>query len=77
GNSFYRNQLVFRMESPHDPDDRYAPMTNLQQPCLEQLLVEAAEADPLVDLRWGNRVNGLAQHEDFARLSIDTPAGSY
>lgn len=77
GNSFYRNQLVFRMENPHDPDDRYAPMTNLQQPCLEQFLVEAAEAHPLVELRWGNRVTGLAQHDDFARLSIDTPAGSY
>lgn len=77
GNSFYRNQRVFRMENPHDPDDRYAPMTNLQQPCLEQFLVEAAEAHPLVELRWGNRVTGLAQHDDFARLSIDTPAGSY
>ncbi|NQD54159.1 monooxygenase [Pseudomonas sp. CM25] len=77
GNSFYRNQLVFRMETPHDPDDRHAPMTNLQQPCLEQLLAEAAEANPLVDIRWGNHVTGLAQHDGFARLSIDTPAGSY
>ncbi|MGB5957450.1 FAD-dependent monooxygenase [Pseudomonas sp.] len=77
GNSYYRNQRVFRMENPHDPDDRYAPMTNLQQPCLEQFLAEAAEANPLVELRWGNRVTGLAQHDDFARLSIDTPVGSY
>lgn len=77
GNSFYRNQLVFRMENPQDPDDRYAPMTNLQQPCLEQFLVEAAEANPLVEIRWGNRVMAVTQDADFARLNIDTPAGSY
>lgn len=77
GNSFYRNQLVFRMETPQDPDDRYAPMTNLQQPYLEQFLAEAAEANPLVEIRWGNRVTALEQQADFARLEIDTPAGSY
>ncbi|WP_339500041.1 FAD-dependent monooxygenase [Pseudomonas silesiensis] len=77
GNSFYRNQLVFRMETPQDPDDRYAPMTNLQQPYLEQFLAEAAEANPLVEIRWGNRVTALEQQADFARLEIDTPTGSY
>ncbi|WP_449433055.1 FAD-dependent monooxygenase [Pseudomonas putida] len=77
GNSYYRNQLVFRMESPQDPDDRFAPMTNLQQPYLEQFLAEAAEANPLVEIRWGNRVTALQQHGDFAELEIDTPAGSY
>lgn len=77
GNSFYRNQLVFRMETPQDPDDRYAPMTNLQQPYLEQFLAEAAEANPLVEIRWGNRATALEQQADFARLEIDTPTGSY
>lgn len=77
GNSFYRNQRVFRMEAPHDPDDRFPPMTNLQQPCLEQFLVEACEANPLVQLRWGNKVEGLTQAADHATLEIDTPAGAY
>jgi 3-(3-hydroxy-phenyl)propionate hydroxylase len=26
GNSFYRDRLVFRMEAPHDPDDRFPPI---------------------------------------------------
>lgn len=77
GNSFYRNQRVFRMEAPHDPDDRFAPMTNLQQPCLEQELVAAAEANPLVELRWGNKVVAVEQAEDHVRLEVDTPAGCY
>ena len=56
GNSFYRGQRVFRMEAPHDPDDRFFPMINLQQQYLEQYLTEAVLAHPLIDLRWGNRV---------------------
>ncbi|MDF3932394.1 FAD-dependent monooxygenase [Pseudomonas citronellolis] len=77
GNSFYRGQRVFRMEAPHDADDRFAPMTNLQQPCLEQFLVEAAQANPLIELRWGNQVSAIEQAGDHARLSLDTPAGAY
>jgi len=30
GNSYYRGQRVFRMEAPHDPDDRFFPMINIQ-----------------------------------------------
>lgn len=77
GNSFYRNQRVFRMEAPHDPDDRFPPMTNLQQPCLEQFLVETCQANPLIELRWGNKVTALVQAGDYATLDIDTPAGDY
>ncbi|MBV6823104.1 FAD-dependent monooxygenase [Pseudomonas sp. PD9R] len=77
GNSFYRNQRVFRMEAPHDPDDRYPPMTNLQQPRLEQFLVDACQANPLTEIRWGNKVEKLTQADEYATLEIDTPAGSY
>ena len=35
GNSYYRGKQVFRLEAPHDPDDRFFPMTNLQQQYLE------------------------------------------
>ena len=30
GNSFYRGQRVFRIEAPHDPDDRFFPIINMQ-----------------------------------------------
>jgi 3-(3-hydroxy-phenyl)propionate hydroxylase len=77
GNSFYRGQRVFRMEAPHDPDDRYYPMLNIQQQYLEEYLVDACSAQPLIELRWGNKVTGLAQHADHAVLTVDTPAGEY
>lgn len=77
GNSFYRGQRVFRMEAPHDPDDRFYPMLNIQQQYLEEYLVDACVAEPLIELRWGNKVTGLAQHADHAVLTVDTPVGEY
>lgn len=77
GNSVYRGQRVFRMEAPHDEDDRFFPMINLQQQYLEEYLVDAALAHPLIDFRWGNRVTEVAQQEGFARLQVDTPEGLY
>jgi len=77
GNSFYRGQRVFRMEAPHSEDERFFPMTNLQQQVLEEYLLDACKADPLVDLRWGNKVERIDSHADHARLEVDTPAGTY
>jgi hypothetical protein len=50
GNSFYRGQRVYRMEAPHDPDDRFFPMINLQQQYGEACRPCGAPADRL---RWG------------------------
>ncbi|MFM8576523.1 MAG: FAD-dependent monooxygenase, partial [Limnohabitans sp.] len=77
GNSFYRGQRVFRMEAPHDDNDRFWPMLNLQQQVLEEVLVDACQAHPLIELRWGNRVAGLVQHADHAVVEVDTPEGPY
>jgi 3-(3-hydroxy-phenyl)propionate hydroxylase len=77
GNSFYRGQRVFRMEAPHDPDDRFFPIINVQQQFLEEYLHDACKAHPLIDFRWGNKVNQVAQKDGFAVLEVDTPEGAY
>ena len=77
GNSFYRGQRVFRMEAPHETDDRFFPMLNIQQQYLEAYLVDACAANPLVEVRWGNLLTGIRQHADHAELTVDTPAGAY
>lgn len=77
GNSIYRGQRVFRMESPRDEDDRFFPMINLQQQYLEEYLVDAVQAHPLIELRWGNRVGRLEQAGSSVRLEVDTPEGAY
>lgn len=77
GNSFYRGRRVFRMEAPHDPDDRFFPMLNIQQQYLEEYLYDACTASPLIDFRWGNKVEHVAQHEGFVVVAVDTPEGAY
>ena len=77
GNSYYRGERVFRMEAPHDPDDRFFPMINIQQQYLEEYLYDACAAHPLIDFRWGNKVGEVQQMGDHARVEIDTPEGPY
>lgn len=50
---------------------------NLQQFYVEAALVEAVLAEPLVDLRWSNRLTGLDNREDGTKLIIATPDGDY
>jgi 3-(3-hydroxy-phenyl)propionate hydroxylase len=76
GNSIYRGQRVFRMEAPHDADDRFGPMLNIQQQFLEEYLLDACAAQPLIDLRWGNLLTaGRAAGPTTSALTVDTPAG--
>lgn len=77
GTSHYRGQPVFRMEAPQDPHDRFHPMINLQQPLLEQALVQLAQQQPLLELRWGHKVTGVSCGADGATLDVDTPQGPY
>ncbi|TFY97297.1 FAD-dependent monooxygenase [Ramlibacter rhizophilus] len=77
GNSHYRGQRVFRMDAPHGEDERFYPMTNLQQQYLEEFLLDACAAQPLVELRWGNRVVGVEPQPDHVQLQVDTPEGPY
>ena len=77
GNSFYRGQRVFRMEAPYDENDRFEPMVNLQQQYVEEYLLDAVRAHPLIDLRWGNRANAVTQTAERVQLEVDTPQGPY
>ncbi|MBV5295155.1 MAG: FAD-dependent monooxygenase [Curvibacter lanceolatus] len=77
GNSYYRGQRVFRMEAPHDSDDRFYPMLNIQQQYMEEYLLDACAAQPLIDFRWGNKLVQIEQEEGVAHLQIDTPEGPY
>jgi 3-(3-hydroxy-phenyl)propionate hydroxylase len=77
GNSFYRGQRVFRMEAPHDADDRFFPMLNIQQQYMEEYLLDACEASGLIELRWGNKVTHVAQENGFAVATVDSPEGEY
>jgi 3-(3-hydroxy-phenyl)propionate hydroxylase len=77
GRSFYRGKEIYRMVMPHDEDDRFMPGLNIQQQYIEEYLVDFCSNNPLVDLRWGQKVVGIAQTEGAAALRIDTPDGEY
>ncbi len=77
GNSYYRGQRVFRMEAPHDADDRFFPIINVQQQFMEEYLHDACRANPLIDFRWGNKVTQVVQKTGHAVLEVDTPEGPY
>ena len=77
GNSIYRGQKVFRMETPHDPDDRFSPMINIQQQYLEEYLHDACAANDLIDVRWGNKLVKAENIGGGVKAEIDTPEGPY
>ncbi len=77
GNSFYSGQLAFRMEAPHSDDDRFYPMLNIQQQFMEEFLIDACTANPLIDFRWGNQLVGVENFDDLVRCEIDTAEGPY
>ena len=77
GRSFYRDQEVLHFFMPDDDNQKFAPMVNLEQYRLEEILVQELErrAD-LVDLRWGCRVTAMQQGNASIRLSLEDDAGS-
>ena len=77
GQSFYRGEAVFRMQVPVDVHDRHAPLINLQQPWVEQFLLEACAQFPEFEIRWGNRVIDIRSEVDDVHLTVDTPEGPY
>ncbi|MFT5134257.1 MAG: 3-(3-hydroxy-phenyl)propionate hydroxylase [Gammaproteobacteria bacterium] len=77
GTSYYHDKEVYRLEMPHSDAERFYPMYNLQQPYIEQYLVDEAMANPLIDLRWQNRVTDLRQDENSVDINVQTPEGDY
>ncbi|MBL6454831.1 FAD-dependent monooxygenase [Belnapia sp. T6] len=77
GRSFWRGHQVLAFAMPHGPEQRHPPMLNLQQCFTEQLLVEALEGRPEVELRWHSRMLGLRQEADRVVLRVGTPEGEY
>jgi len=53
------------------------PFINIQQFYIEGFLVERIQELGAVELRWQNRLTAFDQNNEFATLTIETPAGSY
>ena len=53
------------------------PFINLQQFYIESYLVDRLGELSAAELRWRNRVTGVAPHQDHVTLTVETPDGSY
>jgi 3-(3-hydroxy-phenyl)propionate hydroxylase len=77
GKVFFHDDLAYQFDLLPEARHKMPAMINLQQYYLEEKLVEACEASPLVDLRWKHKLQLLAQSDDFATLAVDTPDGVF
>lgn len=76
GNSFYRGKRVFRMEAPLSEHDRFPALINLQQQYLEEYLVDAC-IDAGIEIRWGNKITDILEHDPVVKMRVDTAEGEY
>ena len=60
GRTFFRDQEVLNFRMPMGEHDARAPMVNIGQTQLEQIIVDRLESEPLVSLLWQVEVTGYA-----------------
>ena len=78
GRSFHRNTEVFRLRMPHDENQKFPPMINLQQCLAEKFLLDAVQARAgLIEIRWQTKVTGVRPAPDRVTLEVETARGPY
>lgn len=77
GRTFHGDEEVFNFNLLPEDGHKMPAFVNLQQYYVEQFLVEACEAEPLVDLRFKNKVLSLRDTGSDVALEVETPDGPY
>jgi 3-(3-hydroxy-phenyl)propionate hydroxylase len=77
GKVFFQDRLVYQFNLQPEPGHDWPAFVNLQQYYAEEWLIERATQLELTEIRWKNRVSGVARQADHVRLEIDTPDGPY
>ena len=77
GRSFYRGHQILEFEMPDSADEKYRPMYNLEQQYIEQFLWQAAEASPLIDIRWQSELVKIEDRGEGVQLTISDAIETY
>ncbi len=85
GKVFFRNDLAYQFDLLPEEHHKMPAMINLPQYYLEEELVKACDASPLVDLRWKHKLlaleqgdsEGEGQGDGVATLTVETPDGIF
>ena len=75
GRTFRGDDEVFAFDLQPEPGHKFPAFVNLQQYYVEEYLAERALAEPLIDLRFRNRVASV--DAGTGRMEIETPDGPY
>ncbi len=62
GRTYYRDREVLTLTFPEA--EGFPPFVNTPQTVVEQLLEDRVRAEPLIELRYGHALEGLAQNDD-------------
>lgn len=68
--TFYRDRELFADTLKRTPHSAFPPFVNISQSRVEAILDERIAAEPLIDLRWGHRVAGLADGPDGVVVTV-------
>jgi 2-polyprenyl-6-methoxyphenol hydroxylase-like FAD-dependent oxidoreductase len=72
GRTYYRDQELFTIEFPDPGRSRFPPWINLSQAATERHLRACVERTPLVEVRYGVRVTGVAEHRTGVEAELET-----
>jgi 3-(3-hydroxy-phenyl)propionate hydroxylase len=71
------DDVLYAFDAAKGSLSKQPPFINLQQFYIEWFLVDRLNELPNAELRWKNRVTGIAFAEDHATLTVETPDGTY
>jgi 3-(3-hydroxy-phenyl)propionate hydroxylase len=78
GRLFHGDEEVWSFDLLPEEGHKNPAFINLQQYHVEQYLAErCADFPELIDLRWKSKVTGVAQNCNHAKLTVETPDGTY
>jgi 3-(3-hydroxy-phenyl)propionate hydroxylase len=77
GKVYFQDELVYSFNLLPERGHRRPAFINLQQYYCEGYLYEHASGLRNVDLRWQNKVTGIAPRADGVELEVETPDGPY
>ncbi|TMV89991.1 FAD-dependent oxidoreductase [Thioclava sp. BHET1] len=77
GRTHHGAREVFNFDLLPEGGHKMPAFVNLQQYYVEEYLAAQAQANPLIDLRFKNKVTGLQQKPDCTQIEIETPDGAY
>ena len=77
GRVFFREDPLYSFDLLPEEGHHRPAFINLQQYYVEGYLLERAQDLPNLEIRWKNRVAGVAQSRDEVTLQVETPDGAY